>query len=58
MGRFPEAITYLEHSLAMFRELRLPHKVEEARHALDRCDAATVPRQVSGHESGLRCSVA
>jgi len=35
-----EAISYLEESLRLFTELRLPRKADEARQALDRCRIA------------------
>jgi len=48
MGRYPEAISYLEQSMAMFRQLRLPRKVSEAQQALDRCQVRECLCHVSG----------
>jgi tetratricopeptide (TPR) repeat protein len=41
MGRSPEAIGYLEESVVIFQQLRLPRKAELARQALDRCRTAS-----------------
>ena len=41
MGRYAEAIGYLDQSLPIFRRLCLPHKVEAAQAALDRCRNAS-----------------
>ena len=40
----PEAVGYLEESLRMFTELRLPKLEVRARQALDRCNTARTPR--------------
>ena len=39
MGSYQEAIGYLEQTLLMFRQLRLPRRVEQAEQILDRCRA-------------------
>jgi DNA-binding SARP family transcriptional activator/tetratricopeptide (TPR) repeat protein len=41
MGCIPEAIAHIEDSIIMFRQLRIPAKIDEAQAALDRCRAAT-----------------
>jgi tetratricopeptide (TPR) repeat protein len=48
MGAFPDAIRCLEESLPIFRQLQLPHKVEQAREALDRCRCAVAMKREAG----------
>jgi len=37
MGSYQRAIRHLQESLPVFRQLRLPHKVQQVLDALDRC---------------------
>jgi DNA-binding SARP family transcriptional activator/tetratricopeptide (TPR) repeat protein len=43
MAAYPQAIGYLEQSVAKFQDLRLVSKAEQAQQALDRCRAAIAP---------------